>query len=186
MRLGMATFEAVLTFGLWLGMGHAEIVDRIDVVVDNNQVIKDSDVLNEIRVTDFLNGAKLDLSLDAQKQAANRLIDQKIIRKAIDTLLYPAPDPAEADRLVEQIRQRFPNEEAYRRELAAYGITEDLLREHLLWQLTVLRFVSLRFQVAAGEGAPASNGDAVNEQFFAWLDQSRKDVRIEFKREDLQ
>lgn len=163
----------------------AEIVDRVDVVVDGRP-IKESDILNEIRITDFLNRAKLSLDLAAQKQAASRLIEQKIIREAMRNGIFPPPDPAEADRLTKQIRDRFPNEAAYRSSLAAYGISDAMLREHLLWQIAVLQFISLRFHAAADGGSAASGPDEVNQQFFAWLDQSRKDARIDFKRSDLQ
>lgn len=183
MRSEIAVLRIALGVGWWLGSGSAEIVDRIAVVVDT-QAIKQSDILSEIRITDFLNNAQLDLGIGAQKEAASRLIDQKVIRKAMETGLYQAPAKAEVERLLEQVRQRRPGDAAYRRALAAYGITEDMLREHLIWQLAVLRFISLRFQAAAANDAESSP-DAVNEQFFAWLDQTRKEARIDFKREDL-
>jgi len=186
MRLKTWFSRIVLGVCLWQGSGAAEIVDRIDDVVDG-QVIKESDILNEIRVTDFLNKAKLDLSLPARKEAASRLIDQTVIRKTMNAGLYPPPDPAEAEGLLKQVRQRYSDDAAYRHGLQSYGITNDLLKEHLLWQIAVLHFISLRFQAPANSGEPAgSNADAVNQQFFAWLDQSRKDARIDFKRTDLQ
>ena len=52
------------------------------------------------------------------------------------------------------------------------------MKEHLLWQLAVLRFIGLRF--------PGPDADAVNQQFFAWLDESRKAARIDFKVDSLQ
>jgi len=175
--------KAILGLALCLGIGRAGIVDRIAVIVDG-QAIKQSDIQTEVRVTDFLNHAKLDLSLAAQKEAVNRLIDQKLIRKAMENGIYPVPAPEEAEPLLEQIRKRYPDDAAYRRALASYGIDEAVLREHLLWQITVLRFLSLRFPPAAATEA-AANEEEPNQQFFAWLDQSRKDTRIEFKQEDL-
>lgn len=172
-----------MSLTLCLGMLRAEIVDRIAVIVDN-RVIKQSDIETEVRVTDFVNREKLDMSIAAQKQAASRLIDQKVIRKAMQMGLYPEPAPEEAEPLLTQIRQRYANDAAYRRALASYGLNEATLKQHLLWQIAVLRFISLRFPTTS-DGAAAPNGDQANEQFFAWLDQSRKDSRIEFKREDL-
>ncbi len=176
-------FVAAVSLTLCLGMLRAEIVDRIAVVIDN-QVIKQSDIDTEIRVTDFVNGQKLDLGIAEQKQAASRLIDQKVIRKAMEMGVYPEPAPEEADPLLKQIRQRYPNEAAYRQALASYGLKEATLKQHLLWQIAVLRFISLRFPTTS-DGAAAPNNDQANQQFFAWLDQSRKDTRIVFKREDL-
>jgi hypothetical protein len=172
-----SVFKLALCISLPTGMLTAEIIDRVAIVVDG-AVIKQSDILNEIRVTDFLNGAKPDLSLVAQERAASRLIDQKLIRKAMEAGLYLPPSSAETSQLLQQVRQRFATDTAYTRELAARSLTEDLLKEHLLWQLAVLRFVSLRFQ--------GSDADAVNQQFFAWLDESRKTARIDFKVKRLQ
>jgi len=177
MRITHCVLKLALGIGLCMGIAIAVIVDRIAIVVDG-AVIKQSDILNEIRVTDFINGTKLDLSLAAQKEAASRLIDQKLIRKAMAAGLYQAPASSETDRLLQQVRQRFATHAAYERELAAKGITEDLLKEHLLWQLAVLRFIGLRF--------PGPDADAVNQQFFAWLDESRKAARIDFKVDSLQ
>ena len=177
MRIAHCVLKLALGGGLCMGIATPEIVDRVAIVVDR-AVIKQSDILNEIRVTDFINGAKLDLSPAAQKEAASRLIDQKVIRKAMEAGLYQAPASSETDQLLQQVRQRFATRAAYQRELAAKGITEDLLKEHLLWQLAVLRFIGLRFQ--------GSDPDSVNQQFFAWLDESRKAARIDFKVEGLQ
>ena len=45
------------------------------------------------------------------------------------------------------MRDRFGGSEAQLRAgLAHYGLSEDELREELLWQLTVLRFIDQRFQ----------------------------------------
>jgi hypothetical protein len=185
MRLKLSLWKLVLGIGLALGSGAAEIVDRIDVVVDG-QAIKQSDILEDIRVTEFLNKAKLDLGLAPQKEAVNRLIDQKLIRKAMQSGLYPVPDRSEMEPLLEQVRRRYPDHAAYRRDLALYGLTEDVLKAHLLWQIAVINFIGLRFQTASeGNGSAASNATATNQQFFAWLDQSRKDARIDFKRADL-
>ena len=127
------------------------------------------EALNKIDVASGPNSACA--SLAAQKEAASHLIDQKVIRKAMEAGLYRAPSSAEASQLLQQVHKRFANDAAYRRELSARGLTEDLLKEHLLWQLAVLQFVSLRF--------PGSDPDAVNQQFFDWLDESRKAARIQ-------
>ena len=176
--------KLALGMALALVSGIAEIVDRVDIVVDG-QAIKQSDILEDIRVTDFLNQGKLDLALAAQKEAASRLIDQKVIRKAMQSGVYPVPDAGEIDPLLAQIRRRYPDQAAYRRALAAYGLTEEVLKAHLFWQIAVINFIGLRFPATEGNGSASGDKAATNEQFFAWLDQSRKDARIDFKRADL-
>ncbi len=68
----------------------AEIIDRIVITV-GNQVITQSQVDDEIRVTAFLNHEKVDLSAAARKQAASRLIEQALIKREMDLSRYPLP-----------------------------------------------------------------------------------------------
>jgi len=51
-----------------------EIIDKIVITVAN-QVITQSQIDDEIRVTAFLNREKVDLSAEARKQAAARLVE---------------------------------------------------------------------------------------------------------------
>jgi peptidyl-prolyl cis-trans isomerase SurA len=124
----------------------AAIIDRIAVSV-GNQVITLRDVEREIRVTAFLNGAKPDLSAAAKRAAAERMVEQKLIRQAIETSRFPVPAAAEAEPVLEKFKKdNFPTDADYRHALAEYGITEQDLRDLLLWQKTLLQFVDLRFR----------------------------------------
>ena len=62
----------------------AIVLDRIAVVV-GKVAIKSSDIERDIRVTAFLNHEPLVFTPDARKKAADRLIDQQIIRQEIAT-----------------------------------------------------------------------------------------------------
>jgi hypothetical protein len=42
--------------------------------------------------------------------------------------------------------QSFPSPGEFRRALEKYGVSEENLRAHLLWQLTLLRFIDIRFR----------------------------------------
>jgi hypothetical protein len=159
----------------------AEIVDRIAVVV-GNRAIKQSDIDREIRIVSFLNGTTPDVSPQARKAVASRLIDQMLIRQEIQTTGAAPAAMGDAERLLEQIRkERFPNDAKFHEALARYEITEPELKAALLWQLTVLRFISQRF----GGGTVANDQETVNQQFEAWLDQVRKDARIDYREDDL-
>ena len=157
-----------------------EIVDRIAVVVDRT-AIKQSDIFREIRLTAFINGEQPDLSAAEEKKAASRLIDQAILRKEIGMGNYPEPDSTQIQHLFQQIRGRYRTQVAFQQALMNYGLTEDALRDHLRWQETVLEFIAVRF----GNGAEtASVQPDVNQQFFKWLDETRKQTRVLFKEED--
>jgi hypothetical protein len=125
---------------------NAEIIDRI-AVSTGNRVITTSDVDREIRVTAFQSGVKPDFSPANQRATAQRMVEQKLIRREMDQSHYPLPSPAEADPLVEEFRaSRYTNDADFRQALADYGITEQDLRDELLWQLTLLRFIEVRFR----------------------------------------
>src|SRR5262249_49424474 len=64
---------------LVLCAGRAEIIDRVAVVV-GNRVITESEILREVRLTAFLNGAPLDFSAASKRKTAERLVEQRLIR----------------------------------------------------------------------------------------------------------
>jgi hypothetical protein len=123
-----------------------EIIDRIAVSVAN-RVVTASDLEREIRVAAFIDGVPPDLSPAARRAAADRLVDQKLIRREVENSRYPAPPPSDADPLIAQFRKdRFRSEDEFRGALAAAGITEQDLRDALLWQRTMLMFLDVRFR----------------------------------------
>jgi hypothetical protein len=139
---------AMLAAGLSVGLSASVVVvDRIAIIVGNH-AIKASDVERDVRLTDFMNRRPLDLSAAARKQAAERLIDQQILRTEIATGGFARATAADAERFQRDIeRERFGGSAAQMRaELARHGLTEDELREYLLWQLTVLKYIDQKFR----------------------------------------
>jgi hypothetical protein len=124
-------------------------IDRVAVIV-NKHVIKSSDIDRDLRLTDFLNNEPLTESPADRKKAAERLIDQEVIRSEVVTGRYSRPREEDAEALINQLkRDRFDASEPRLKEaLGRYGLTEDQLRRQLLWQLTVLRFINERFRPA--------------------------------------
>jgi len=124
----------------------AEVIDRVAVTLDN-QAITQSEILLEIRLTAFLNGNSLDFSSESRKKAAERLIEQKLVRKEMQPAQYLEAGPAELESMLKEARsQRFHDAEEYRTALENYGITEEDLKAHLLLQVTFLHFIDLRFR----------------------------------------
>ncbi len=127
----------------------AAIIDRILVVVDSS-IIKTSDIDRDIRATALINQEPLDLSIAGQKKAVNRLIDQIFIRREIDIGAYPAASPEEADRELARLKHdRYRTNAAFEQSLRQYGISEVDLHTQFQWQLTVLRFIDVRFRPGA-------------------------------------
>jgi peptidyl-prolyl cis-trans isomerase SurA len=138
--------HAAVLFGLLIIGLQAEIIDRIAVTLDN-QVITQSEITLEIRLAALLNGDPPDFSPAAKRKAADRLIEQKLIRREMLVGRYAQPSPEEVGPMLQQIQaQRFHSAEQYRQALAKYGISEDDLKGHLSWQLSLLRFIDIRFR----------------------------------------
>jgi parvulin-like peptidyl-prolyl isomerase len=167
----------------------AAVVDRIAVVVGNT-VITETEVLQEARLEAFLNQTALDLSPHGRKAAAERLVDQQLVRNEMRIGSYPKPAAADVDSMLRNFRQEhFTSVSQYRAALEKYGVTEEQLKEHLSWQLAAIRFTDLRFGVpASGEqsadrvpaGAPMPKPD-VDQQMDKRLKDTRAATKVQFK-----
>lgn len=213
----------VLTFLLLAAsFASATIIDRIAVVVGATEgtrrsIIKDSDIEKDIRFTSFLNAQPLDFSEAPRKKAASRLIDQIFIRREIELGDYPTASLQQADQQLDALeKQRFRSRPAFEDALRRYGLTELDLRLYFQWQLTILRFIDVRFKPAVmvtddeiekyyrdhsaalrrahpgqsldqlrAEIRDTLTGQGVNQQFFGWLDEQRKNSKIKYLEESL-
>jgi len=132
----------------------AEVIDRVAASVDK-QVITQSAIEEQIRITAFLNQEPLRLDAISRRRMAERIVEQRLIRHEMEISRYPTPDPKQADPLFEQIRKRAGTPEEFRKQLDRYRITETDLRRNLLLQLASLRFIELRFR----PGSSVSDGE---------------------------
>jgi len=140
---------------LLAGAAMAVVVDRIAVTVDND-AITESEVIQDIRITDFLNGAPEDFGPAARRTAAERLVDQALIRREMNIGHYPQPQKSEAEQMLANFKKsHFASDAEFQAALAKYGITADQLRSHLLWELSALRFTDVRFQAGAAATSQA-------------------------------
>lgn len=143
----MRLSAAVAVFLLLAQTCGAVVVDRVAVIV-GRRAIKTSDIDRELRVSAFLNRQPLDESPSAKRKAAERLIDQELVRQDVLSGQYAQPTPKDAADFYRQLeRDRFGNSEPrMAAELARYRLSPQQLQQHLLWQLTVLRFIDERFR----------------------------------------
>jgi len=137
-----------LAVALAATLGPCAIIDRIAVSVGTS-VITASDIEREIRVTAFLDGRAPDLSPAGKRAAAERMVEQTLVRRELETNRYPVPQPSEIEPALAAFRQRYyPNEADYRRALAQCRISDQEVRDALLWERTLLQFVDVRFRPA--------------------------------------
>ncbi len=125
-----------------------ELLDRVAVTI-GNQVITQNEIVDEIRMNAFLNNEPANFSEQSKRAAADRLIEQKLIYKEMEMGRYPAASPQEANGMLDKLEKtRSRSRGDFDKELRAAGITEEQLREHLLWGLTLSNFIDLRFRPA--------------------------------------
>ena len=182
----------VIVFAL---IGQASVIDRVALVV-GKAVFTQSEVDDEARLSELEAGKPLDLSAAQRKQAAERLVDQELLREEMSATQFQAP-ASDADALLRSFRERhFPTVALYRSALTRYAVTEDALKERLVWEVSLIRFTDQRFKTFAdpadgqsanrAEGAPQAAPDTVDQLMDAWLKQQRADTRIVFKQEAFQ
>jgi peptidyl-prolyl cis-trans isomerase SurA len=143
----------------------ADVVDRIAVSVGNS-VITESEIRHQLKVRAFLEGVPLKLDQENKRAAADRLIEQTLIRREMQASRYSPPDLGLAKALLASMKQsRFSGDEAtYQAELQRARVSEADLESAFLWQLTVLRFVEFRFR--PGIQIPADEVREYYEQKF--------------------
>jgi hypothetical protein len=151
-----------------------EIIDRIAVTVAN-QVITASQIEDEIRVTAFLNREKLDLTPEAKKQAASRLIEQALIKREMDLSRYPLPELSDAGESLQTLKAMYANETEFQNALQTYGVTVDALTRRLWWQLTLLRFIDYRFRPGI-QISPADVQAYYRQQVSDWQQKGTKPI----------
>lgn len=123
-----------------------EVIDRIAVTV-GNRVITESMVVSEIRLSAFQDSKEPDFSPASKRSAAERLVDRMLLIQEMDDSRYPEPAMADIlDEIAEFQKEHFPNEEAFRKELARRAIDETELRQYFQLQYRTLQFIEVRFR----------------------------------------
>ncbi len=126
----------------------AELLDRVAVSI-GNQVITQSDIEEEIRMSAFLNNEPAQFTAKVKREAADRLMEQRLVRREMELGRYGEGSPAEAAAMLEKLgKTRARSQGEFDKELKAAGITKQQLQDHLLWGLRLSTFVDLRFRPA--------------------------------------
>jgi hypothetical protein len=120
-------------------------LDRIAVTVGQH-VISEQEILQDIRVSAFIDSKQPDFSAEQKRKAADRLIDQYLVLQDAAMTRTPMPSAADVSAMLAPIKARYPSDQEYRSALAQAGITDAELAEHLLAGLRMLRYTDLRFR----------------------------------------
>jgi hypothetical protein len=124
-----------------------EVIDRVAVSVGYS-AITTSELDREIRVTAFLNGKQPDFTPSARRAAAERMVEQTLIQRELETSRYPVPAAADIEPAVKDEQERFASEAEYRKALSSLGISTQDVADELLWQLRQTLFIEERFRAS--------------------------------------
>jgi peptidyl-prolyl cis-trans isomerase SurA len=163
------------------GLVRAEVIDRIAATV-GKKVITESQVMEEIRVTAFLDGKAPDWSKDNREKTVNRLVDQALIHREIDATRFPEAPIEEGAKLLDQLKSGMKN---FAPSLAALRLSEPIVQKHLQWQVTFLRFVEFRFKPGV-EVSEADLKEFYASQFKEWRKQGKPVPEFQEVRGDLE
>lgn len=120
----------------------ATLVDRVVAVVDEDPIL-DSDIERVVRLG-LLPAVAAESVAEERRRALDLAIEQKLRLHEVDRFGFEETPLALLDRQMEEVRSRFPAEEAFRAELARLGLDETALRQLLARQLSVLAYVEER------------------------------------------
>lgn len=123
----------------------AEVLDKIAVIVDHT-VVTELQLDEEIRVTAFLNHEPVKRDAATRQSAAQRLIEQELVRQEASTTQYSPPTTARINQLYMDTEKEYGGAKPMSEALGKYGLTEAILKDHLRSQLMILGFVDLRFR----------------------------------------
>jgi len=181
--------RALITFALLLAAGASgAIVDRIAVVV-GDKVITDSEIDLRIRLSAFQNDRKPEFSLAARQQAAQELVDQKLVEHEMDIGHYPRLEDERRKELLDGYsKTNYKSDAEMRQALAGYGLSPQDLREELGRQTDLLTFLSLRLRpvLLGAEQEDKQIDERTNKELDRWLLDQYARTRIEYLEKELE
>ncbi len=132
-----------LALAILAASAHAAVLDRIAVTV-GRQVITESDVISDLRVSAFLDHKPISITPVEKRKAADRLVDQLLILQEAAFSRVPLPSREDAVKMIGPIQAQYGD--GWDAALARYQITEDGVIGHLLAGLRAMRYTELRFR----------------------------------------
>ena len=122
-----------------------ETLDRVAARVGTD-AITDSALRRHLRMEAFFAGKTPALDPQSRRKAAERLIDQLLIRRELELNRFAPPAAADVEAQIGQLmKSRQEDAAALGASLGSYGFSLDDLRSEIQYQIMLLRFVDFRF-----------------------------------------
>ena len=123
----------------------AETLDRVSARVGKD-AITESALRRHLRMEAFFARKPPELNSESRRKAAERLIDQLLVRRELELNRFATPAAADVETQIGQLmKSRQEDAAALDASLQSYGFSLDDLRSEILYQIMVLRFVEFRF-----------------------------------------
>lgn len=147
-------FSLTLCVGLLLPIAFVpafggEVLDGVVATVNHTPLFQ-SDWDEAICFEAFMRQKPLSQVTEAERvQALQRLIDRQLLNSQMGDAGYMLPSPDELQKDVAKLRAQLPggnDDQLWQKLLAGYGLTEDVLKQHLANESQVMRFVEVRLR----------------------------------------
>lgn len=126
-----------------------EVLDAVIATV-NHKPLFESDWEEATCFEAFMQQRPLAQLTEADRiRALQRLIDRQLLEAQMGDTAYMQPSGEQLQKDVDKLRVQIPNasdEQSWRRLLASYGLTEDVIKEHLADEQQVMNFVEVRLR----------------------------------------
>lgn len=126
-----------------------EVIDGVVASV-NRQPILRSDWNEATAFEAFMQQKHLDQLTSADRVLAlQHLIDRQLLKAQMGDASYMRPSEEQLEQDVAKLRAQVPNckdDAAWKRLLASYGLSEEILKEHLQTEVQVMNFVEVRLR----------------------------------------
>ncbi|MDQ2712274.1 MAG: hypothetical protein M3Y24_08615, partial [Acidobacteriota bacterium] len=84
----------------------ARILDRLAITI-GYQAVTELDIDEELRVTALLNHQPIVRHIEARRAAADRLVQQFLIKREMEISRYPVTESAEIDAYAEEVKKEL-------------------------------------------------------------------------------
>jgi hypothetical protein len=122
-----------------------EVIDRVAVSF-GHEVVTLGAIRRQLRMSAYTSGKPPEDTPEARRAAAERLIDQALVKREMELSRYTPIPMADVAKNVEEYREKLGlAPERFAEELARYGFSTDEFVNEIYWQATLLRFVQFRF-----------------------------------------
>lgn len=138
----MRTLATIL---LLCAAASGEVIDRVAVSF-GHEVVTLGAIRRQLRMNAYLNGKPPEDTPEARRAAAERLIDQALVKREMELSRYTPIPMADVRKNVEEYREKLGlTPERFAEVLARYGFSTEEFVNEIYWQATLLRFVQFRF-----------------------------------------